>query len=77
MSFWSDLGDSLTGAGKRDLAALQLQTSLELANQQLELEKAKALSKQTPEALRAKNIRYVAIAIIAVIAILLVMKWMK
>ncbi len=75
MGFFSDLGDAITGQGKRDLAALQLETQLKMAEQQAEIERQRNMLKMDPALAKVKNVRYIAFTIIGIITLYILIKY--
>ena len=55
MGFWIDLGDSITGKPRQELAAEQLQAQIDALEAQSELELAQLAAKSTPEAIKARQ----------------------
>ena len=75
MSFFNDLGDMITGDGKRDLAAKQLETELALSQKQLELQDEAERLKMDPDLAKVKNIRYIVLGLLGLVLVYVLVKY--
>ncbi len=73
--FWDDLADAITGQGKRDLAALQLETQLKIAAEQAAIERERNRLKMDPELAKVKNVRYVVFFALGIVLLYILIKY--